>query len=364
MANYSTISYTVTELPWSMTGNVSEDYYEDYSDDGGLVLLCEDYSPEFGGTFSSVCYLLIFCFSLIGNTLVLCTLIKYENLKKVTNIFILNLAVSDLIFSFSLPFWAVYHVHHWVFGTFMCQLLTGVFFIGFYSCMMFLMLMTVDRYLIVVHATTVSLSRRTFRATVASGIIWTICIGASLPESIFTETAESENGILCRSVFISITVDLVGVYLQISLFFLLPFVVIVYCYTRMIQTILSSRIRKKQKAVKLIFTLITGFFLCWAPYNVTLFLSTLRELNISPLTQCAAEQALNYAFYVCHNIAYLHCCLNPLFYVFVGVKFRQYLASMVCKVNVQERIRSQTFSSYNSAPRMSSNQPDTPVTTV
>ncbi|KAK3518417.1 hypothetical protein QTP70_000600 [Hemibagrus guttatus] len=54
--------------------------------------------------------------NLIGNILVLVTLAYYENVKSLTNIFILNLAVSDLLFTVGLPFWACYYIWGWTLG--------------------------------------------------------------------------------------------------------------------------------------------------------------------------------------------------------------------------------------------------------
>ncbi|NAV92164.1 hypothetical protein FGF77_24465, partial [Salmonella sp. gx-f7] len=67
-------------------------------------------------TISGAFFVLIFILSITGNCLLLCVLAMYENLKTVTDLFVLNLACSDLIFTVTLPFWAVHLLHHWVFG--------------------------------------------------------------------------------------------------------------------------------------------------------------------------------------------------------------------------------------------------------
>ncbi|KAI4888234.1 hypothetical protein NFI96_027964, partial [Prochilodus magdalenae] len=88
---------------------------------------------------------------LFGNVLVLLILGLYENLRSLTNIFILNLAVSDLIFTLGLPFWVCYYIWSWTFGDFMCQAVKFVPSVGFYSSTVFLMLMTIQRYVAAVH---------------------------------------------------------------------------------------------------------------------------------------------------------------------------------------------------------------------
>ncbi|XP_066545493.1 chemokine XC receptor 1-like [Amia ocellicauda] len=365
MAQDSSDSYVFNALMQTTLAeitNSTEDY--NYSDYEGLVFLCDDNSEDFGGTFSVFCLVFIFCLSLIGNSLVLYTVWKYENLKKVTNIFILNLAISDLVFSFSLPFWAVYHIHGWIFGKLMCKLLSGIFFLGFYSCMMFLTIMTIDRYMAVVHAMSISRIRQSMFAYLMSAIIWTICICASIPEMLITDTKGSQDITLCESIEMSVNFELLLYFIQIIIFFVVPFAIIVYCYIGIMKTIKNCRMRRKQKAVKQIFTIVVGFFLCWTPYNIILFLFSLQKLGVSSLTECDVKKKLHFSFFVCQNLAYLYCCLNPLFYVFLGVKFRRHLASLICGFKLQIRDRSQTFSSQNSAPRHSAILSDIPLTSL
>ncbi|XP_041103896.1 chemokine XC receptor 1-like isoform X3 [Polyodon spathula] len=345
---YFTTVSTITNVVYDET---------DYSDEG-IVFLCEDNSHAVGGVFTSVLFYLVFFLSLIGNGLVLCALVRYEDLKKVTNIFILNLAISDLVFAFSLPFWAFYHSYQWIFGSFMCKLLSGIYFIGFYSCMMFLMVMTIDRYLAVVHAVSTTRIRRTWYACLASAVIWFISIAAAIPEIISTDTVKDIDGnVMCEETIFSeekkVTLQLLGYYLQIVFFFLLPFVVIVYCYCRILKTVATCRIRRKHKAVKLILTIVVVFFLCWAPYNLIILLMSLKLLEVSPLTDCDVGIILNYSFYICRNIAYFHCCLNPWFYVFAVVKFQRHLASLSRCFFSHYRFREPNLSSLNSAPRSS-----------
>uniref|UniRef100_A0A3Q3MN94 G-protein coupled receptors family 1 profile domain-containing protein n=1 Tax=Labrus bergylta TaxID=56723 RepID=A0A3Q3MN94_9LABR len=59
-------------------------------------------------TLSGVFFILVFILSLIANVLLVCVVVIYEKVKNVTNVFILNLACADLLFTITLPFWAVY----------------------------------------------------------------------------------------------------------------------------------------------------------------------------------------------------------------------------------------------------------------
>ncbi|XP_069949312.1 uncharacterized protein [Cherax quadricarinatus] len=68
---------------------------------------------------------LIFVVGVVGNVLVVVTLLHHRNLRTVTNVFLLNLAVSDLLLGvFCMPFTLVGSLlQDFVFGTLMCRLI-------------------------------------------------------------------------------------------------------------------------------------------------------------------------------------------------------------------------------------------------
>uniref|UniRef100_A0A8C2ZW45 G-protein coupled receptors family 1 profile domain-containing protein n=1 Tax=Cyclopterus lumpus TaxID=8103 RepID=A0A8C2ZW45_CYCLU len=126
-----------------------------------------------------------------------------------------------------------------------------------------------------------------------------------------------------------------GIYKQ-NVLFILTSVVFIFCYSQIMCRLLRPTAqRRKNKTLKLIFTITVVFFVGWAPYNIVIFL---KSLYIWPQTtvdsralaiMCDASQPLDYAFYISRLLAFSHCCLNPVFYVFVGVKFKNHLMKML-----------------------------------
>ncbi|XP_028660316.1 chemokine (C-C motif) receptor 12a [Erpetoichthys calabaricus] len=317
------------------------DYYDTTGD---FVYLCDkDDVNRFGAKFIPAVYYVIFMLSFLGNGLVLHIIFKYETLNTTTNIFILNLVISDLVFAFSLPFLASYHSSEWIFGRGMCKLIGSIYFIGFYSSILFLTLMTFDRYLAVVYAVTAAKKRRILYAFVSSLVTWSISILASIKEFIFYDVREDKKlGTLCEETGYSAEVmnkwKMVGYYQQFVLFFLFPLIVVTYCYSRIIHTIFKTKIKEKARAVKLIFIIVVTFFLCWTPYNIVVFLKSQEDRS-------SCSDGLDYALYVTRNIAYLYCCVCPVFYTFLGKKFQNHLAKVGGKWVPLLRIQSITSQS-------------------
>lgn len=320
--NYS-LHYTFND---SLNDNYYDDDYEDEVCDKGEVV-------RFGAIAIPIFFSVVITLSLTGNILVLIILALYENLKSLTNIFILNLAISDLIFTTGLPFWAIYHIWGWLFSEIVCKLVTFVFFTGFYSSILFLTVMTIYRYLAVVHPLSELSTQRLSTGGFVSVMVWIISIGAAMPSllyssliSIHHNDEQSQgceyNSVLWKNIAVS----------QLNIFFLVAFVVIAFCYIQILSKITKTRSHTKNRAVKLVFCIVAVFFIGWVPYNVVIFLRILADNLVAPFDNCETSIQLDYVFYVCRLIAFSHCCLNPVFYVFVGVKFRSHLKSMLHQI--------------------------------
>ena len=78
--------------------------------------------------------------------------------------------------------------------------------------------------------------------------------------------------------------------------------------------------------MRLIFAITLLFFLLWTPYNLTVFVSAFQDVLFT--NQCEQSKQLDLAIQVTEVIAYTHCCINPVIYVFVGERFRKYLRQL------------------------------------
>ncbi|KAK7944735.1 hypothetical protein WMY93_000463 [Mugilogobius chulae] len=244
------------------------------------VTLCSKSNVNrFGAKFIPVFYFTTFGLGFLGNGLVLAILFKYEKLQTVTNIFLLNLVLSNLIFVASLPFWATYHLSQWIFGSFMCKAVGSAYLVSYNSSILFLTLMTFDRYLAVVHAITSAKCRKKLYAVVASVIVWLLSIAASMKE------------IVLRS---------------FSLFFLIPMLLVMFCYASITVRIMATRMKEKCRTIKLIFVIILTFFAFWTPYNIVCLL---RGIQLSRPDDAS----------------------SPVFYTFVGKKFQSHFRRLVGK---------------------------------
>ncbi|XP_069070425.1 C-C chemokine receptor type 5-like [Pleurodeles waltl] len=306
---------------------------------------------KFAAQFLPVVYSLVFLFGFFGNALVILVLIKYKRLKSMTDIYLLNLAISDLLFVMSLPFWAHYAKDQWVFGNGFCKLLSGIYFVGFYSGLLFIILLTLDRYLAIVHAVLAFRARTVSYGIITSVFTWVVALLASLPGFVFYKAQKENETTTCSPHYPLHNVKtwkLVVTFKMNILGLLLPMAMMIFCYTRILKTLSKCKNEKKQKAVKLIFIIMIMFFLFWTPYNIVLVLFTFQDSQA--LNTCEISKTLDRAVQWTESIAFIHCCLNPVIYAFVGEKFRKYLMKLMpkwamcpyCPVSDRERLERQS----------------------
>ncbi|XP_066546748.1 C-C chemokine receptor type 4-like [Amia ocellicauda] len=309
------------------------DYSDYYSAEPGTIPEpCSNHNvKEFGSWFLPTLYSLIFIIGLIGNGLVVCVLIKYKKLRKMTDVYLLNLAISDLLFVFSLPFWSHYAaMAEWVFGGFLCKAITGFYLMGFYAGVFFIMIISIDRYLAIVHAIASLHLRSVTHGLLVSLVVWAISCCASVPMIVFSQVKTELGKLTCKSEFreeghtkwhliMNFEINILGL--------LIPLFVMTFCYLSIFSILRRCRNDKKEKAVRLIFTVVMAFLLFWTPYNVVIFLQSLSKMGY--FQDCESNNHLSLALHWTETLGFAHCCLNPVIYAFAAQDFNKLVKKLI-----------------------------------
>lgn len=129
----------------------------------------------------SIAYGAVSLASIIGNSAVLWFVVRSHRLRTVTNIFIGNLAIADiLIGALAIPFQFVAALlQRWVLPHFMCSFCPFVQIVSVNVSIFTLAAIAADRYLIVVHPLNFRITKSRAKKIIA--IIWTVAIVAALP---------------------------------------------------------------------------------------------------------------------------------------------------------------------------------------
>lgn len=283
----------------------------------------------------------IFVIGIVGNTMVVAVIYCYMKLKTVANIFVLNLAVSDLTFLITLPMWATSTAkgYHWPFGGFLCKASAGLVIFNLYTSIFFLMALSIDRYLAIVHPVQSRRFRTVVYARVTCVVIWLFAFVLSLPTALTRDVHNISNVNMTVCGYLHNNIEsleelLLAISLMKSLLgFLIPFIVIITCYCLIGRALLGARTIQKSsrsrddEVLRMLAAAVLAFFLCWAPHQVFHLMQVFTQLTKAE--DCPLLEIIDTAmpFTIC--IAYFNSCVNPIVYGFVGRNFRKNLVRLL-----------------------------------
>ncbi|KAK6170565.1 hypothetical protein SNE40_018930 [Patella caerulea] len=275
----------------------------------------------------------IFLLGLVGNIVVILVVIGDKHMRNTTNILILNLAIADLFFIvFCVPFTASgYAMTVWPFGNIWCKVVQYMMYVCAYASVYTLVLMSLDRYLAVVHAIR-SMRYRTERNTSLAVIItWVVILLCNIPILFIYEEYQYEHFKENRSACLNVAEfdkPYVGK-LFYGIFFafgyILPLGAVCIMYGLMLKRLLygivpggnqsAESIRAKKRVTRMVIIVVVLFAVCWLPIQVILIV---QKFGFYPtdILYVGIQMASN-------CLAYMNSCVNPFLYAFLSENFRR-----------------------------------------
>ncbi|KAM8823247.1 atypical chemokine receptor 4b isoform 1-T5 [Spinachia spinachia] len=285
---------------------------------------------SFGGVFLPVIYALTLVVGLAGNALVVVVYASKLRLRTLTDVCILNLAVSDLLLLFTLPFWAADAVHGWKLGLAACKLNSFLYSTNFSCGMLLLACVSVDRYRAVAPnpaGRPGTGPRARLRWVLACVLLWAVAGVLGLPELFLCTVKHSHRRMACTAVYpfsmgrsAKAALELV----EVTLRFLLPFLIMTVCYCSVGRTLSRApgvRRDRKWRALRVLLAVVAVFLLTQLPYNLVKLIRAMDIIYIL-VTDCEVSKGLDRALQVTESLALVHACINPLLYAFMGSSFR------------------------------------------
>ncbi|CAJ0922912.1 unnamed protein product [Ranitomeya imitator] len=276
--------------------------------------------------FSLVVYSLAFLLGTFGNGLVIWfTVFKMK--KTVNVIWFLNLAIADFVFTLFLPLSIIYLANNfnWLFGSFMCKLNSMVAFINLYASVFLLTSISIDRCASVIFPVWCQNHRTPRLALFVVMAVWLLAFILSLPYFIIRDTFEDDGFIFCYNNFelgaskdIGISRHKATVILRFVVGFIIPFTIVVTCYSVIALRIQRNHMTTSSKPFKVIIAVIITFFLCWLPYHIFSFL----ELHSTYRKDGYLQNEVRVGTPLTTSLAFLNSCVNPFLYVFIGRDFK------------------------------------------
>lgn len=306
-------------------GNYTYEYDLEYGD-------LEDLKSDHKHTatmhiISVVIYIISFVLGVIGNGTVI-WVTAFKSKRTVNSIWLLNLAIADFVFVLFLPFSIDYILRdfHWDFGVVMCKLNSFVLVMNMYASVLFLTVLSIDRYVSLVHLNWSQNYRNVEKAWITCGGIWLLAAVLSCPALIFRDTVQLHDKVLCFNNFhpedrhTALMTHFIIVAIRTTVGFLLPFTAIsVTGILLSIKVNQSGGLVRVSSFSKTVSAVILAFFLCWAPFHIF----SLIELTVH--SSDYLHRILNAGFPLATSLGFFNSCINPLLYMLLGKKVRHLL---------------------------------------
>ncbi|XP_029627976.1 cysteinyl leukotriene receptor 1 isoform X2 [Salmo trutta] len=308
---------------------------------------------EFRNQVYSTVYSIITVFGLAGNGFALLVLVKTFRQRSAFHIYMLNLAVSDLLCVSTLPLRVLYYVNkgHWNLGDFLCRLSSYALYVNLYCSVFFMTAMSVTRFLAIVFPVQNLRLVSERRARLVCVCIWVFICAVSSPflmtgqhlhpatnkTKCFEPPERRTGGGLNKLIMLN--------YLSLAVGFVLPFLVILLCYAGIIRALLSRQHTAQRqkgagsKAIRMIIIVMLAFLLCFMPYHIQ------RSVHLSFLSQtatsCSELVYMQKSVVVTLCLAASNSCFDPLLYFFSGEGFRRRLSSFRSTIRTQRQSQRQ-----------------------
>ncbi|MEE6519351.1 hypothetical protein FKM82_031106 [Ascaphus truei] len=291
-----------------------------------------------------VAYSLIILLGLVGNSLVIYMIVKYKNMRTVTNFFIANLALADIMVdSLCLPFTLVYTLmDEWKFGLVLCHLFPYAQAMSVNVSTLTLTVIALDRYWCIVFHLNSRISKNLSFLIIA--VTWLAAAIFAIPLAIFREYRYEDLPFInlkiavCAEKWPSNNSRDAAIYSlsMLILQYVLPLAVICYAYIRIwlklknhiSPTPRSESHKRRKNTTKMLVMMVVVFAVCWLPFHI---FQLAIDLDVALVFH---EYKLLYTIF--HVIAMCSTFTNPLLYGWMNKNYRNgFLLFFSCKNKIQ-----------------------------
>uniref|UniRef100_A0A3P9LSA8 Type II GnRH receptor n=1 Tax=Oryzias latipes TaxID=8090 RepID=A0A3P9LSA8_ORYLA len=278
--------------------------------------------------------------SAVCNLLVLWAAGKGGKRKSHVRILIMNLTVADLLVTFIvMPVDAAWNITvQWQAGDLACRLLMFMKLVAMYSCAFVTVVISLDRQSAILNPLGISEAKR--KSKIMLTVAWTTSVILSLPQMFIFHNVTitvPENFTQCTThgSFVQRWQETLYNMFTFVCLFLLPLVIMIFCYTRILVEI-SSRIARtnmvsrdihlrrshnnipkaRMRTLKMSIVIVTSFIICWTPY----YLLGLWYWLFPEKMEETVSHSLTHMLFI---FGLFNACLDPITYGLFTIHLRQ-----------------------------------------
>lgn len=296
-----------------------------FSNDSGCDTLYDH--RNYAKVLMPLFYCMVFLVGLSGNCLALYVI--RPNLKKMnsTTLYSLNLVISDILFTLSLPVRIIYYSmgFHWPLGEAICKISGLLFYINTYAGVNFMTCLSIDRFIAVVLPLRFAKLRKVSHVRYICVAVWLLVLAQTLPLlSMNMTNVEPDGYVTCMEYPNFEKVDHIATVLIGGVFlgYVIPVITILFCYSILCYKLhftaksnhLTEKSGRSRKAIGVICCVSLVFVVCYSPYHIDLLQYMIRKLASTPT--CEELTAFQISLHITVCLMNLNACLDPFIYFF------------------------------------------------
>ncbi|XP_021357835.1 neuropeptide F receptor-like [Mizuhopecten yessoensis] len=308
------------------------------------------------------CFAILIIFGAVGNGLVCYVVVRNPHMRTPRNIFIINLAISDLtlcLFTQPLNLYRLLSNGQWLLGGFMCKFVGMCQGTNVFVSTISITAIALDRFQVIVYPTKDSMKKLGAASALCS--IWIISFFMSSPLLIFSVYRVEKPVIWVEVYFYRCVEDITlmeekGAYSVASMIvqYILPIAIVIIAHARICNKLKYRMVnqgnagtsfqkrknerqsRRKRKTNVTLSLIAVVFALSWLPLNL---FNILTEFQFSQFKQLN----INLAYKICHMLVLSSACTNPMIYGWLNDNFRsefiKVLSCCVCCIKLKSFVQ-------------------------
>ncbi|PKU39677.1 g-protein coupled receptor 55-like [Limosa lapponica baueri] len=260
-----------------------------------------------------------FILGLVLNALVLYMFCCFWKKHTKTSVYMINLALADVLLLLSLPL--KLHYSETEAPGRLCSFIESLYFVNMYSSIFIIVCITFDRYVCIRHPFEGRANQSTKWAILSCCFIWAATWLCSIPMYV----SRKKNHFKCFSNMSQEVAWSTPYIVSLEFFgFLIPLAVTVFCSVQSILILLNHKSQAKKKAegsgsLRVIIINLVVFLVCFTPIHLAICLQYLVKRHV--IVDCNLQQSISLFIQVSMILANLNCCLDAIFYYFAAKEF-------------------------------------------
>ncbi|XP_007493382.1 probable G-protein coupled receptor 34 [Monodelphis domestica] len=302
----------------------------------------------------TISYSIIFIVGLVGNIIALYVFLGIHRKRNSIQIYLLNVAIADLLLIFCLPFRILYHVNKnmWTLGVIFCKTVGTLFYMNMYISIILLGLISLDRYIKINRSIHQQKALTTKQSIYICGIVWALAITGFLTMIISTIKKGGHDSTMCFHYRDKHNAkgEAIFNYIIVIIFWLV-FLLLILSYIKIANYLL--KISKKRvnfpnsgkfhTTARNSFIVLIIFTICFVPYHGFRFIYITSQLNTTP---CYWKEIFHKINEIMLVLSSFNSCLDPVMYFLMSSNIRKIIYQLISRRFQGESSRSESTSEF------------------